>query len=344
MGKLRVGVVGASGYAGIELMRILGRHKNVELLAVSSRSLEGKAVVEDMPSLRHIFAEDFKFIKSDPEVQAKMDNIDVWFLALPHGVAAEYAKAFLDAGKTVIDLSADFRLSSLERYKEYYKEEHPAPELLLKGKYIIPELFDIAAGETLIACPGCYPTSILLPMIPLLREKVVSGSGIVINSYSGVSGAGRKADIAYSYCVRNESMMAYGLPKHRHLSEIEEQLSLAASADVVVQFSPHLSPTTRGIYTTIVVPAKFAGVEEVYKVWNKYYAGKTFVKVLKSGTCPDSLCVSGTNRADISAVYDERTKNLIITSSIDNLIKGASGQGVQIMNKMFGFDEAEGLL
>lgn len=344
MKKLRVGVTGASGYAGIELMRILGRHPNVELAAVTSRSLEGKPVIEDMPLLRHIFSDDFKFIKSDPATQAKMDGIDLWFLALPHGVAAEYARELLAAGKTVIDLSADFRLGSLERYLEFYKVEHPAPDLLKLGKYIIPELFDISKSDKLIACPGCYPTSILMPLIPLMREHAVSASGIVIDSYSGVSGGGRKADLMYSYCVRNESMTAYGLPKHRHLSEIEEQLSIAAGSDIVVQFIPHLSPATRGIFTTIVLPAKFEGVEKVYEIWNKYYASKKFVKVLPSGKQPDTLYVSGTNRVDISAVYDSRTKNLIITSAVDNLIKGASGQAVQIMNLMFGFGEEAGLL
>ena len=343
MEKLKVGVVGASGYAGIELMRILGRHQNVELVAVTSRSLEGKSVVEDMPSLRHIFSEDVKFIKSDAAELAAMDNVDLWFLALPHGVAAEFAKAFLEKSKTVIDLSADFRLGSTARYKEFYKEGHPAPELLEQGKYIIPELFDVSKSDKLIACPGCYPTSILVPMIPLMREGLVSTSGIVVNSFSGVSGAGRKADIAYSYCVRNESMLGYGMPKHRHLSEIEEQLSMASGVDVVLQFNPHLSPTTRGIHTTITVPAK-GSLEDLYKVWEKSYAGKKFVKVLKSGTFPDTLSVSGTNRADISAVYDSRTKNFVITSAIDNLIKGASGQGVQIMNLMYGFEESAGLL
>ena len=344
MKKLRVGVTGASGYAGIELMRILGRHPNVELAAVTSRSLEGKPVAEDMPLLRHIFSDDFKFIKSDPAEQAKMDDIDLWFLALPHGVAAEYARELLAAGKTVIDLSADFRLGSLERYLEFYKTEHPAPDLMELGRYIIPELFDISKSDRLIACPGCYPTSILVPLIPLMREHAASTSGIVIDSYSGVSGGGRKADLMYSYCVRNESMTAYGLPKHRHLSEIEEQLSLAAGSDIVVLFIPHLSPTTRGIFTTIVLPAKFEGIEKVYEIWDKYYASKKFVKVLPSGKQPDTLYVSGTNRVDISAVYDSRTKNLIITSAVDNLIKGASGQAVQIMNLMFGFGEEAGLL
>ena len=273
-----------------------------------------------------------------------MDDIDIWFLALPHGAAAEYARALVNAGKTVLDLSADFRLNSLDIYREYYGADHPAPELLQMGKYVIPELFPVSADDKLIACAGCYPTSILLPLIPLMRENAAGRKHIVIDSYSGVSGAGKKADMGYIFCERNESAKAYGLPKHRHLSEIEEELSAAAGENIVVQFNPHLAPMTRGISTTITLPAKFEGVEAVYEIWQKYYSGKPFVKILKSGSYPDTLHVCGTNRCDISAVYDPRTKNLVVCSVIDNLVKGASGQAVQIMNLICGFKETAGLL
>lgn len=338
--KLKAGIVGASGYAGIELVRLLAKHPGVELACVTSRSLAGTKVADNMPALRHLLADDMKFTESSPEAQAKMD-VDVWFLALPHGAAAEYAKPLIDAGKTVIDLSADFRLNSLDIYKSYYKEDHRAPELLKLGKYVIAELFPVSKGDKLIACAGCYPTSILTPLIPLLREGAVGTEGIVINSYSGVSGAGKKADLNLIYCERNESAKAYGLVLHRHLSEIEEELGIAAGKDVVVQFNPHLAPMTRGIHTTITLPAKVEGVEKIYEVWNKYYAGRPFVKILKG--YPDTQHVSNTNRCDISAFYDPRTKNIIICSAIDNLIKGASGQAVQIMNLMYGFDETAGL-
>lgn len=338
--KLKAGIVGASGYAGIELVRLLAKHPGVELACVTSRSLSGTKVADNMPALRHLLADDMKFTESSPEAQAKMD-VDVWFLALPHGAAAEYAKPLIDAGKTVIDLSADFRLNSLDIYKSYYKEDHRAPELLKLGKYVIAELFPVSKGDKLIACAGCYPTSILTPLIPLLREGAVGTEGIVINSYSGVSGAGKKADLNLIYCERNESAKAYGLVSHRHLSEIEEELGIAAGKDVVVQFNPHLAPMTRGIHTTITLPAKVEGVEKIYEVWNKYYAGRPFVKILKG--YPDTQHVSNTNRCDISAFYDPRTKNIIICSAIDNLIKGASGQAVQIMNLMYGFDETAGL-
>ena len=236
-------------------------------------------------------------------------------------------------------MSADFRLNSLEVYREYYGVEHPAAHLLKRGKYVIPELVEVSGDDRLIACAGCYPTSIQIPLTPLLRAGVVGSEHIVIDSYSGVSGAGRK-----SSCERNESAKAYGLPKHRHLSEIEEQLSIAAGRGVVVQFNPHLAPMTRGISTTITVPAARAGTQAVYDVWRDFYSASPFVKVLDSGTYPDTLSVCGTNRCDISAVYDPRTSNFVLCSAIDNLVKGASGQAVQIMNKIFGFAETEGLL
>ncbi len=340
--KIKAGITGASGYAGIELVKILARHPNAELACVTSRSLAGKPVVDTMPSLRHLIRPDMAFLPSDPEEQAGMD-VDVWFLALPHGAAAEYAKPLVEAGKTVIDLSADFRLNSLDTYREYYGGDHRAPDLLKLGKYVVAELFPVSASDRLIACAGCYPTSILIPLIPLVREGAVELEHIVIDSYSGVSGAGRKADMGYIFCERNESAKAYGIPKHRHLSEIEEELSIAAGRKVAVQFNPHLAPMTRGISTTITLPCKLGNVEEIYGIWRKYYGGRPFVGVLPSGSYPDTLHVSNTNRCDISAFLDSRTGNAVLCSAIDNLVKGASGQAVQIMNLIFGFDETAGL-
>ncbi|MGB0409212.1 MAG: N-acetyl-gamma-glutamyl-phosphate reductase [Opitutales bacterium] len=340
---MNAAIIGASGYSGEELVRILSTHPDVTLAAVTSRSLAGQKVAEVMPALRHKVGA-LKFTASDPAELAASTEIDLFFLALPHGVASEYADPLHQAGKTVIDLSADFRLGSTRIYEEYYGSAHPAPHLLEAAPYVIPEL----AGEkwksaSLIACPGCYPTSIQVPLVPLLKAGSIEPKGIVINSYSGVSGAGRKVAEDFIYCERNESMKAYSLPKHRHLSEIEEQLEKAAFDDCVVQFNPHLAPMNRGISTTIVARAK-AGIEPVYNHWNKTYADKPFVSVLPSGTFPDVKHVAGTNRVDISAVYDNRTDNVVITSVIDNLVKGASGQAVQIMNLKFGFEETAGLL
>ena len=340
---MKTAIIGASGYSGEELVRILARHPNVELCAVTSRSLAGSSVADQMPALRHLVG-DLKFTASDPTELAANAAIDVFFLALPHGVASEFADPLFKAGKTVIDLSADFRLGSTSIYEDYYGQPHPAPHLLKAAPYVIPELSKDSWQEaSLIACPGCYPTSIQIPLVPLLRAGTISHKGIVINSYSGVSGAGRKVAEDFIYCERNESMKGYGMPKHRHLSEIEEQLGKAAFADCIVQFNPHLAPMSRGISTTIVVKAK-AGIEQIYLDWNKAYAEKPFISVLPSGTYPDTKHVTGTNRCDISAVLDPRTGNLVITSVIDNLVKGASGQAVQLMNLKFGFEESAGLL
>lgn len=340
---MKAAVIGASGYGGEELVKLLSRHPNVELAAVTSRSLAGQKVADVMPALRHAVGE-LEFTASDPAELAANDALDIIFLALPHGVASEFADALFKAGKTVIDLSADFRLSSTRIYEDYYGHAHPAPRLLDAAPYVIPELADAAWKDAaLIACPGCYPTSIQIPLIPLLKAGIIDPKGIVINSYSGVSGAGRKVAEDFIYCERNESMKGYGMPKHRHLSEIEEQLEKAAFADCIVQFNPHLAPMSRGISTTIVAKAK-GSIEQVYANWNKQYGDAPFVQVLKSGSFPDTKHVTGTNRCDISAVYDPRTENFVITSVIDNLVKGASGQAVQIMNLKFGFDEAAGLV
>lgn len=340
---MNAAVIGASGYSGEELVRLLSRHPNVTLAAVTSRSLVGKPVAEVMPGLRHLVG-DLEFTNSDPAELAARDDLDVFFLALPHGVASEYADPLFQAGKVVIDLSADFRLNSTRVYEDYYGHPHPAPHLLEAAPYVIPELADDKwKSASLIACPGCYPTSVQLPLIPLLKKGIVKPEGIVINSYSGVSGAGRKVAEDFIYCERNESMKGYGMPKHRHLSEIEEQLEKAAFADCVVQFNPHLAPMSRGISTTIVAKAN-GSLDNVYSAWNSAYAGKPFVSVLPSGTYPDTKYVTGTNRADLSAVHDPRTDNFVITSVIDNLLKGASGQAVQLLNLKFGFEETAGLV
>lgn len=345
MHSVNVGIVGAAGYSGEELVRLVARHPHANLTAVTSRSLAGKPVVEVMPRFRSLLPADFVFTESNPQALAEREDIDVFFLALPHGVAAEYAEALVAAGKKVLDLSADFRLSSTATYVEYYGQEHPAPALLEQAAYVIPEVH--AGGwqdAKMIACPGCYPTSVITPLYPLLKAGLIEKSGIVVNAMSGVSGAGKKLAEDYLYCERNESAKAYGVPKHRHLSEIEEQLSDAAGETVVINFTPHLAPMKRGIATTIVAKAKQPGVEAIYSAWQSQYAGRPFVGILPSGKTPDTAHVTGTNRIDFSAAYDERTGNVIITTAEDNLLKGASGQAVQLMNIWLGFPETAGLL
>ncbi|MBC7367366.1 MAG: N-acetyl-gamma-glutamyl-phosphate reductase [Undibacterium sp.] len=341
---MKVGVVGASGYSGEVLVRLLLGHPHVQLAAVTSRTHAGKSLASVMPAVRGI-DQGLKFIDSDPVALAAGD-IDLFFLALPHGAAAIYAKTLVATGKRVIDLSADFRITSLGTYQQYYGEHH-APELLPSARFVIPEITPPAwkTEAKLVASPGCYPTSILVPLVPLLSAGVISREHIVVNSFSGVSGAGKKVEEAYLYCERAESAKAYGLVKHRHLAEIEEQLAQRTGAPTIIQFNPHIAPMRRGIATTITVPAvPGATVESLYAAWRATYPESPFVQILASGETPDTAYVTGTNRVDISAVYDPRTENFVITSALDNLVKGASGQAVQIMNLWSGFAETAGLL
>lgn len=342
---MNVGIVGASGYSGEILVKLLLGHPQVKLAVVTSRQHAGKSVASVIPSLRGTAAEQLKFSESDPAALATRADIDLWFLALPHGTAADFAKALLPAGRRVIDLSADFRIAELAVYEKYYGSHH-APALLPQAGFVLPELTDPKWEKELklAAAPGCYPTSVLVPLAPLLKSGVIAQDHIVVNSFSGVSGAGKKVDEQYLFVERAESAKAYGLTKHRHLAEIEEQLSAFAGSKIVVQFNPHLAPMRRGIATTITVPAtKGASIETLYAAWRAAYAGRSFVSILPTGETPDTAHVTGTNRVDISAVHDARTGNFVITSALDNLVKGASGQAVQIMNLWLGFPETSGL-
>lgn len=341
---MKVGIVGAAGYSGEVLVKLLLAHPHVQLAAVTSRTHAGKPLAAVIPALRGA-DRGLKFVDSDAAALAAAD-IDLFFLALPHGAAATYAKALVPAGKRVIDLSADFRIADLATYQKYYGEHH-APELLPSARFVLPELTPPAwkTEARLVAVPGCYPTSILLPLLPLLKAGVVTREHIVVNACSGVSGAGKKAEEMYLFVERAESMKAYGLTKHRHLAEVEEQLALHTGAPTIIQFNPHLAPMRRGIATTITVPAAGgATIDTLYAAWRAAYAGRPFVQILASGETPDTAHVVGTNRLDLAAVHDPRTGNFVITSAEDNLVKGASGQAVQIMNLWCGFPETAGLL
>jgi N-acetyl-gamma-glutamyl-phosphate reductase len=340
---MKVGVVGASGYSGETLVKLLLGHPQVTLGAVTSRQHAGKPLAQVIPAVRGI-DRGLRFVDSDAAALAASD-LALFFLALPHGAAATYARAFIAAGKKVIDLSADFRIADLATYVKYYGEHH-APELLARARFVLPEL---TAGDwrkfPLIAAPGCYPTSILVPLVPVLRAGLVTREHIVVNAFSGVSGAGRKVEETYLFVERAENAKAYGLVKHRHLAEIEEQLALHTGAPTVIQFNPHLAPMRRGIATTITVPAApGATIEALYAAWRQAYEGRPFIQLLPAGETPDTASVAGTNRVDLSAVHDPRTGNFVLTSAVDNLVKGASGQAVQIMNLWCGFPETAGLI
>ncbi|MFD0892562.1 N-acetyl-gamma-glutamyl-phosphate reductase [Luteolibacter ambystomatis] len=344
MERIKTAIVGASGYTGMELLRLLLVHPQVELVAATSRQEAGKPIHAVFPRFRHAPAAELAFIEPDPDAIAAT-GAKVAFLALPHGVAAEIARALLERGLKVIDLSADFRLRDAAVYAEFYGHEHPAPDLLSQAVYGLPEVrAEEIAKSDLIASPGCYPTSIILPLVPLLAEKLIDPATIVANSYSGVSGAGRKADISLLFVECNESVRAYGLPKHRHLSEIEQELTLAAGEQVTITFLPHLMPVTAGIHTTTT--AKLApGIdpEAVGRSLEAAYARSAFVRVLGRGGYPDTKNVTRTNFIDIGWQYDARTGRVILLSAEDNLGKGAGGQAVQSFNHMFGLEETAGL-
>jgi len=345
MKSKKVAIVGASGYSGEVLVQLLLNHPHAELVAVTSRQNAGQTLAQVFPKFAsHPKSKTLQFTEPNAKVLAK--QADVVFLALPHGVAAEYAVPLLDKGCVVIDLSADFRLKSAEIYKEFYAHDHPAPELLKKSVYGLPEIYrEQIKKSLLIASPGCYPTSILLPLIPLLKAGLVKPTGIIADSLSGVSGAGRKAEVDYLFCECNESVRPYGVPKHRHLSEIEQELSLAAKTQVTIQFTPHLIPINRGILTTLYLePAGKLTEEKISACYKKFYGDEPFVRLLDGKNLPDTKNVTGTNVIEIAWRLDPRTGRLIVMSALDNIVKGASGQAVQSMNILCGFPETAGLV
>jgi len=343
-----VAIVGASGYSGEELVRLLLSHPHAELTAVTSRQYAGQPLAQIFPKFaHHPRAKALRFTEPDPDALAR--DARFVFLALPHGVAAEYAVPLLRHGCKVIDLSADFRLRSAAVYKDFYAHDHPAPELLAQAVYGLPEVYGQAIQQaSLVASPGCYPTSILLPLIPLLRAGLIHTTGIIADSLSGVSGAGRKAELDYLFVECNESVRPYGIPKHRHLSEIEQELSVAAGSRVILQFTPHLIPVNRGILTTLYLTPTSADPGSISQAiadcYRAAYRQAAFVRLLEGKALPDTKNVVGTNVIEIAWRLDPRTGRLIVLAAEDNLVKGASGQAVQSLNLMCGWPETAGLV
>lgn len=341
----KIAIVGASGYSGEELVRLLVRHPEAELVALTSRQVAGQAMGSVYPRFAGMRYEGLAFIPS--EVDAIVSSgAKIAFLALPHGVAHEFAGPLLERGLRVIDLSADFRIKDVAVYADFYGEPHHAPELAAKSVYGLAEVYrDAIRSAQLVASPGCYPTSILIPLIPLLRAGLLEVDSIQVCSMSGVSGAGRNAKVEYLYAECNESVRAYGVPKHRHLAEIEQELTLAAGVAVRINFTPHLIPITRGIHSTTYAKPR-AGVqpEQIGLALENAYHGSRFIRLLKGASLPEIKNVAHTNFLDVAWRWDSRTGRLVLLSAEDNLVKGAAGQAVQSLNLMCGWPEESGLV
>jgi len=339
MNKIKCGIIGATGYAGVELVRILMRHPVVELAAVGSVSFEGKPVSGIYPSLRGVC--DMVCVSSDEVIAAS----DVVFAAVPHGLSQELAFQCTEKGKKLIDLGADFRLDDAAEYEKWYGCEYKYPQLHDKAVYGLCELFrDSVAGADVIGNPGCYPTSVALGLAPVLRGGLVETRGIMIDSKSGVTGAGRGLTQGTHFPECNEAFSAYKVAAHRHSPEIEQTLSKIADMEVTVTFVPHLLPVNRGILSTIyarLLPD--VSEEQVAAAYESAYADEAFVRVLPKGACVDVRSVKCSNYCDVQWYIDSHTGTLIVTSVIDNMVKGAAGQAVQNMNIMFGIDETAGL-
>lgn len=334
---IKVGIVGGTGYTGVELLRLLAGHPNAELTAITSRSEKGKPVSALFPNLRGIV----ELVFSEPTI-ANLKDCDVVFFATPHGVAQGLVPEILAAGIRVIDLSADFRIRDIDIWEKWYAQEHAAPDLVAQAVYGLPEFNRSAIkAAKLIACPGCYPTSVQLGLKPLLESGAIDVSDIIANSASGVSGAGKQANIANLLSEISDSFKAYGASGHRHQPEIEQGLADMAGEPVGLTFVPHLLPIIRGIHSTLYVDLKQD--IDVQALFEQHYASEPFVDVLEPDSYPETRTVRGSNTCRIALHRPGNGTKLVILVVEDNLTKGASGQAVQCMNIMFSLDETAGL-
>lgn len=340
MNKIKVGIIGATGYAGCELVRLLHSHPLAEVVAVSSKSFIGKKLSEVYPNLARIAD---KILVDEEQVIAESDIV---FASLPHGLSEKIARLCVDRGVKLIDLGADFRLSSEDDYKEWYKLAYEEKALHGLSKYCIPELHRQTLNDNvqIIANPGCYPTSVALGLAPLAKLGLITNlNDIIIDSKSGTTGAGRGLAQNTHYPDCNESFTAYKAGCHRHTPEIEETLSGLCGDSVNITFVPHLLPINRGILSTIYVKASVSGAEELHKIYTNFYTNEKFVRIMPLGEYANLKNVKCSNYCDISVHYDKRTNRVIVTSVIDNMVKGAAGQAIQNMNIMFKLSEDTGL-
>lgn len=343
---VKVGIIGATGYAGNELVRLLMGHKDVEIMWYGSRSYIDKKYAE-------VYQNMFEIVEDtclDDNMEELASKVDVIFTATPQGFLAGVLTEEILSRVKIIDLSADFRIKDVRTYEKWYKIEHRSPQFIEEAVYGLCELNrDKIKGARLIANPGCYTTCSILTAYPLVKEGLIDPDTLIIDAKSGTSGAGRGAKLPNLFCEVNENMKAYGVTNHRHTPEIEEQLGYAAGKEIVVNFTPHLVPMNRGILATeyAALNKKADGTlptyGEVKAVYDKYYKNEKFVRVLEKDICPETKWVEGSNYVDVNFKIDERTGRIVMMGALDNLVKGAAGQAVQNMNLLFGFDEAEGL-
>ncbi|MGE5581846.1 MAG: N-acetyl-gamma-glutamyl-phosphate reductase [Bacillota bacterium] len=339
---VKIGIIGATGYAGGELIRILSQHPEAEITAITSRTNEGKKLEEIFYSFTGWNGPAFTGSDSPEAVK----GCDLVFMAVPHGVAMEIVPPLLKNGQRVIDFGADFRFRDYQVFEAWYKHKHCEPELTKTAVYGLPELYrKEIRNAAVIGNPGCYPTSVILGIYPLLKKGLIDPARIIIDSKSGVSGAGRKAELGYHYPELFGNFKAYGVAGHRHTPEIEQELSRIAGSEIRVSFTPHLLPVSRGILSTLHLSlAKRMTTAEVEAVFVETYQGEPFIKIIKEPSLPELKGVIGTNCCHIGVRVDERTNQLIVVTVIDNMVKGASGQAVQNMNLMCNFPETMGLV
>ena len=339
---IKVGIIGATGYAGAELVRLLMGHKDAEIVWYGSRSYVDQRYAD-------VYHNTFEIVDAtcmDDNMDKMAEQVDVIFTATPQGLCASLINEDILSKAKVIDLSADFRIKDIKKYEKWYGIEDKAPQFEEEAVYGLCEINrEQIKGARLIANPGCYPTCSTLSIYPLVKEGIIDPNTLIIDAKSGTTGAGRGAKVANLFCEVNESIKAYGVASHRHTPEIEDQLSYAAGKEVTINFTPHLVPMERGILVTAYASlAKEVTYEEVKAAYDKYYADEKFVRVLDKDVCPETRWVKGSNYVDVNFKLDPRTNRVIIMGAMDNMVKGAAGQAIQNMNLMFGLEETEGLL
>jgi N-acetyl-gamma-glutamyl-phosphate reductase len=339
---INLGIIGATGYVGTEIVRLLQNHPEINISTVLSQSFVGKKISDVYPNLRNVFDMECEELDIDKISQ----KADIFITALPHGVSKEVIPKLVAKGKRIVDHSGDFRYKSVDVYEKWYNTKHSMPELLDISVYGLPELHrEAIKTATIIGNPGCYPTCSILGIAPLISNRLIETKNIIIDAASGVTGAGRSTELANQFCECTENFKAYKVSTHRHTSEIEQELSLLAGEEIILSFTPHLSPMKRGMLSTIYANLSCEkSSSELLELYREFYKDEYFVRILDEGVLPETKHVAGSNYIDISIVVDKRLNRVIVLSAVDNLGKGAAGQAVQDLNIMCGIPEHTGLV